>query len=123
VTGQNTKPQTGRNSADPKRHMSQSLAQVLLHIVFSTKNRTPFFSRPELREAMNGYLVGTLRNLDCLSIIVNCVEDHVHCLCLKTFSPGYVIDPNGVYHGWGWGVFVMPFEESGPYYNEISGGV
>jgi putative transposase len=61
--------------------MSQSLSNVLLHIIFSTKNQEPFLSTPELREAMNGYMVGTLRNLECPSIIVNCVEDHLHCLC------------------------------------------
>ena len=30
---------------------------------------------------MTGYLVGTLRNLQCPSLIVGVVEDHVHILC------------------------------------------
>src|SRR5439155_20498647 len=29
---------------------------------------------------MNVYMVGTLRNIECPSLIVNCVEDHLHCL-------------------------------------------
>jgi len=30
---------------------------------------------------MTGYLVGTLRNLKCPSLIVGVVEDHAHILC------------------------------------------
>lgn len=36
------------------------------------------------------------------------------------FPPGYVIDPNGVYHGWGWNVFMQPFFEASPRYNEVA---
>ena len=61
--------------------MPQSLSNVLLHLVFSTKHRQPFLRRPELRDVMTGYLVGTLRNLQCPSLIVGVVEDHVHVLC------------------------------------------
>lgn len=34
-----------------------------------------------MRYAMNGYLVGALKNLDCPSLIVGSVEDHIHILC------------------------------------------
>ncbi len=61
--------------------MPQSLANVLLHLVFSTKHRQPFLNTPELRDVMTGYLVGTLRNLECPSLIVGVVEDHAHILC------------------------------------------
>ena len=61
--------------------MPQSLANVLLHVIFSTKHRSPFLKTKALREGMNAYMVGTLRNIDCPSLIVNCVEDHLHCLC------------------------------------------
>lgn len=61
--------------------MPQSLANVLLHIVFSTKHRQPFLRPPELRRVMEGYLVGTLKNLECHSLITTAVEDHVHILC------------------------------------------
>lgn len=61
--------------------MPQSLANVLLHVVFSTKNRTPFLNTPELRGTMTGYLIGTLQNIDCPSLILGVVEDHVHILC------------------------------------------
>lgn len=61
--------------------MPQSLADVLLHIVFSTKNRVPFLKSTKLREQLNAYIVGTLENLDCPSIITRSVEDHIHILC------------------------------------------
>lgn len=61
--------------------MPQSLANVLLHVVFSTKQRKPFLKTPALRDTMTGYLIGTLQNLDCPSIIVTPVADHVHILC------------------------------------------
>lgn len=61
--------------------MPQSLSNVLLHVVFSTKNRRPFLRKPEFRDVMIGYLVGTLRNVNCPSIITDVQEDHVHILC------------------------------------------
>ena len=61
--------------------MPQSLANVLLHIVFSTKNRAPFLREPAIREEMNAYMVGTLKAIECPSLIVRTVEDHLHCLC------------------------------------------
>ncbi len=61
--------------------MSQSLANALLHVIFSTKHRKPFLNTPELRGTMTGYLVGTLQIIDCPSLIVGVVQDHVHILC------------------------------------------
>src|SRR5258708_4635661 len=61
--------------------MPQSLANVLLHIVFSTKDRRPFLQSEEVRGEMNAYLIGTLQNIGCPSLIVRTVEDHMHCLC------------------------------------------
>ncbi len=61
--------------------MPQSLANVLLHIVFSTKNREPFLQAKAHRQALCGYVVGTLRNLRCPSLIVEAMTDHIHILC------------------------------------------
>ncbi len=36
------------------------------------------------------------------------------------FPPGYVLDGNGVYHGWGWGVMMTPYLDASPYYNMIN---
>ena len=61
--------------------MSQSLTQIYLHIVFSTKHRAPFLKDRELRSRLHAYLVGACNNLACPSIQVGRVEDHVHVLC------------------------------------------
>ena len=61
--------------------MPQSLTQIYLHIVFSTKDRRPFLTDKEFRGRTDAYLAGISRNLDCPSLIVGGVEDHVHILC------------------------------------------
>ncbi len=61
--------------------MSQSLAKILIHVVFSTKDRTPFLRDQSLRAELHRYLGGILTNLDCQPLIVGGVEDHVHFLC------------------------------------------
>ncbi len=60
--------------------MSQSLAKILLHAVFSTKDRFPFLQNAAIREEMHAYLGGILENLDCHSTAVGGVSDHVHLL-------------------------------------------
>lgn len=60
--------------------MPQSLVQVYLHLVFSTKDRAPFLRDKSLRERMHGYLAGACTQLDSPAIIVGGVEDHVHIL-------------------------------------------
>ena len=59
--------------------MAQSLAKIVVHLIFSTKNRRPLIL-PEVREALEGYLVGALGNLDSPSLLVKSVADHVHVL-------------------------------------------
>ena len=61
--------------------MPQSLAKILVHTVFSTKDRHPLLHDKTLREEMHRYLGGILVNLDCQPIIVGGVTDHVHFLC------------------------------------------
>ena len=60
--------------------MPQSLAKVVAHIIFSTKDRRPTIPN-DLREKLNAYLVGALSNLQCPAVQVNCTADHVHILC------------------------------------------
>ena len=50
--------------------MPQSLANVLVHLVFSTKHRQPYLRTAHLRDTLTAYTVGVLRNLDCPSLIV-----------------------------------------------------
>lgn len=61
--------------------MGQSLAQIYLHLVFSTKHRTPHLQDPALRQRLHAYLAGTCKNLDSPALIVGGVADHVHLLC------------------------------------------
>ena len=61
--------------------MPQSLAQIYLHVVFSTKHRAPLLLDAELRSRAHAYLAGTCRNLDSPSITVGGIADHVHILC------------------------------------------
>ena len=61
--------------------MPQSLAKILVHTVFSTKERRPFLHDKNLRNELHHYIGGILNQLDCQPIIVGGVEDHVHFLC------------------------------------------
>ena len=60
--------------------MSQSLAKVWIHLIFSTKNRTPFLKDREIRDAMHAYVAIVLRSHECKTLLVGGVEDHVHSL-------------------------------------------
>jgi putative transposase len=62
--------------------MAQSLGTILVHLVFSTKNRRPFLQDKSLRQEIHLYLGGILANLDCQPIIVGGTADHVHLLCV-----------------------------------------
>jgi putative transposase len=62
-------------------HVSQSLAKILVHTVFSTKDRRPFLRDKPLRKELHRYIGGILTNLECQPVIVGGVEDHVHLLC------------------------------------------
>ena len=61
--------------------MPQSFAQVYLHVVFSTKNRSPFLQDSAIREEAHKYLGGTCNNLGCPILRAGGVADHVHILC------------------------------------------
>jgi REP-associated tyrosine transposase len=61
--------------------MPQSLANVLIHIVFSTKHRQPFLKDDNLRNELHAYLITVLKSVDCPSLAINSVEDHIHILC------------------------------------------
>ncbi len=61
--------------------MPQSLARVVIHVVFSTKNRVPFLKDASLRERLHAYMAGVLQQIGCEPILINGTEDHVHVLC------------------------------------------
>lgn len=57
--------------------MPQSLSRILIHLVFSTKNRERVLT-PDIQKELHPYLAGTLDNIECPSLRVGGVEDHVH---------------------------------------------
>ena len=60
--------------------MPQSLSQVLLHIVFSTKNREPWISEP-LQPRLHAYLAGACRAMKSEALRVGGTDNHVHIAC------------------------------------------
>ena len=67
--------------------MAQSLSKIIVHVVFSTKNREPVLSKA-VRCDLFAYMIGILNSLDCVTVTINGVEDHVHALIIvsKTIS-------------------------------------
>lgn len=61
--------------------MPQSLSRVVVHLVFSTKNRTPWLRDVALRQELYQYMGGILVNIECPPILIGGIEDHVHVLC------------------------------------------
>ena len=62
--------------------MPQSLANVIVHVVYSTKNRQPWLKDANLRDDLYAYNATILRNeVDSPAILINGVEDHLHILC------------------------------------------
>lgn len=59
--------------------MSQSLAAIHVHLVFSTKDRQPLLSK-EIWAPLHAELGAISKNLGCQPIISGGVEDHIHLL-------------------------------------------
>jgi len=63
--------------------MPQSLAKVIVHIVYSTKHRQPWLDDPVFRSDLYAYNATILKTeVDSPAILINGVEDHIHILCL-----------------------------------------
>ena len=57
--------------------MPQSLSLIIVHVIFSVKERQPFFT-PDLRQAAHAYLATVARNFGCDCYRVGGMADHVH---------------------------------------------
>ncbi len=62
--------------------MSQTLSRIIVHVIFSTKHRTPWLKDGEIRRELYRYLATVLKTLDSPAIAINGTEDHVHILFL-----------------------------------------
>ncbi len=60
--------------------MPQSLANILIHAIWSTSDRRPFIT-DDVRAGLHGYMAGILKNIECPALIINSVADHIHILC------------------------------------------
>jgi len=60
--------------------MAQSLSNVLLHIVFSTKHRQLWLDT-EIEGELFKYIGGICRELKCPSHAIGGTDDHVHIAC------------------------------------------
>ena len=77
-TNANTKPCKGEIKKTVK--MPQSLAQILLHIVFSTKNRGPLI-QPEIENELYAYMASICNASDCHAHQIGGVQNHIHIAC------------------------------------------
>jgi putative transposase len=60
--------------------MADSLSCIYLHLIWSTKHRSPLIT-DGIRPALHSYMAGTFQNLNCPAVLINSVADHVHVLC------------------------------------------
>ena len=59
--------------------MPQSLSSILIHLIFSTKNREPFLT-PEIDAELYPYLASIFKAMQSPALIINGASDHVHSL-------------------------------------------
>jgi REP element-mobilizing transposase RayT len=59
--------------------MPQTCGNVVVHLIFSTKQRLPLITS-EIRSDLHAYLGGIVREMDGTALIVNGIADHVHML-------------------------------------------
>lgn len=73
--------------------MPQSLGKVIIHIIFSTKNREPWL-HSEMRPRMHAYLATICRDLGGEALRVGGVADHIHIVTTlpRTLSQAQMIE-------------------------------
>ena len=57
--------------------MAQSLSKILIHLVFSTKDRQDIIA-PEVASALHAYVAGSCTALGCPAVRVGGTANHVH---------------------------------------------
>ncbi len=95
--------------------MPQSLAQILLHVVFSTKSRERWIDSG-IRAGLHAYLAGACRAIGSEAYRVGGTDDHVHVACtlprtltvsklleeIKKSSSSWVKKQDGDYADFAW---------------------
>lgn len=59
--------------------MPQSLSSILIHLIFSTKNREPFITEA-IEKELHPYMATIFRGLKSPSLTIDGTTDHVHIL-------------------------------------------
>jgi len=71
----------GRDIGNERRpQMAQSLSKILLHVVFSTKNREPWIEE-SLQSGLHAYLAGACRAVGSEALRIGGTENHAHIAC------------------------------------------
>lgn len=72
--------------------MPQSLSQILVHLVFSTKNRDPLLA-DDIRDELHAYIGGIADNLNARILKAGSVADHIHLLIAhpRTCAPSELV--------------------------------
>jgi len=73
--------------------MPQSLSQLYVHLIFSTKHREPMLLSP-LREHLHAYLAAVFNNQDSPALKVGGMSEHVHAFfrLSKNFSLAKIVE-------------------------------
>jgi REP element-mobilizing transposase RayT len=61
--------------------MPQSLTSILVHLIYSTKNREPWLP-PEIDPELYAYQATVFKEMKCPALLINGTADHVHALFL-----------------------------------------
>jgi len=86
--------------------MPQSLSKVIIHIIFSTKDREAWLDR-DVRPRIHAYVATVCRDLNAEALLVGGVADHLHIVATlpRTLSQAAMVEtvkkshPNGS-RGW-----------------------
>ena len=95
--------------------MPQSLAQIYVHLVFSTKERYPFI-QPDVEPELFAYMGGIIKKTGGIPYLINGAADHVHVLSslprtvtlskyiedIKRSSSRWIKTKNGMYQKFAW---------------------
>ena len=118
--------------------MAHTFANLLTHIIFSTKGRQPFLNG-EFKPQVLAYLAGIVRHLQGVPMEINGSADHVHLLVslrpalsvaelvrvLKSNSSGWVHEkwPSRKWFAWqeGYGAFSLSQSHAGQVLRYIQG--
>ena len=60
-------------------NMAHSKSNILVHLVFSTKNRAVMIDEP-IREPLNSYISGIIKRDGSFLLSIGSVQDHIHIL-------------------------------------------